>query len=55
MSKTSGEGRSQNEKSQRLITPYENRKQEKERKAREETEWAAKSGPVTVRKKEKLD
>lgn len=52
MSRTGGEGRAKNEKSQGLITPYEIRKQEAEKRRQEEQEWAEKSGPVVVRKKD---
>ena len=52
MGKTKGEGRAKNEKSQGFITPAEIRKQEAEKRKKEEEEWASKSGPVKVRKKD---
>ncbi len=45
-----GEERAKAEKSQRLITPAEIRKNEAAKRAMEEKEWAEKCGPVTVRK-----
>ena len=49
MSKTNGEGRSKAEKSGRIVNP-DYRKIEQERMRKEEAEWAAKCGPVIVRK-----
>jgi hypothetical protein len=52
MSASQGEGRAPSEKAQRLITPADIRRIEIERAHAEEAEWAAKSGPVTVRRKD---
>lgn len=52
MSKTRGEGRSESEKAGRVITPYAVTKARREKRQREEAEWAARNGPVEVTKKE---
>lgn len=51
MSRAKGEGRSPAEKGQRLIAPGYNRERRKA-EAAEEADWAARSGPVTVRKED---
>lgn len=50
MGKSKGEGRAKSEKSQKVVTPYAVRKERRERIKAEEDEWAAKSGPVEVRR-----
>lgn len=52
MSKSKGEGRSSAEKSQRIVETPEAGKARREKRKREEAEWAAKSSPVIVRRKE---
>lgn len=52
MTQSKGEGRTPSEKAQRVISTPEYRKEQREKKKREEEEWAAKSGPVEVRKRE---
>lgn len=50
MRKTKGEGRAKNEKSQSVIDFARAERAKKRRE--EEKEWAEKSGPVTVRKRD---
>ena len=50
MAKTRGEGRSISEKQQRVFTTPEAASEYKKRRAQEEADWAAKSGPVEVRR-----
>jgi len=50
MSKSKGEGRSSGEKGQRLLNTVVTRGQLEKKRKQEEEEWAAKCGPVTVRK-----
>lgn len=50
MSKTRGEGRTEPEKSQRVIATREALRQQAAQRRKEDEEWAAKCGPVTVRK-----
>jgi hypothetical protein len=52
MSRSNGEGRSEFEKGQSIITPYETKKKRRLRREAEEREWAARSGPVEVRRKD---
>jgi hypothetical protein len=50
VSKTRGEGRAEPEKSQSVIATREYLRQQAAQRKAEETEWADKCGPVTVRK-----
>lgn len=48
--KTRGEGRSKGEKGQTFRSSIPTLREVEEQRRREEEEWAARSGPVTVRK-----
>lgn len=50
MGKTRGEGRAPAEKQQRVLATPESRREARAKRKREDEEWAARSGPVTVRK-----
>lgn len=50
MARTRGEGRAQNEKSQRVIEPLAVRHERKRRLLLEEAEWQAQNGPVETRR-----
>lgn len=50
MGKTKGEGRAEAEKSQSVRATRDYLRQQAERRKAEDIEWAAKCGPVTVRK-----
>ena len=52
MSNTKGEGRSEGEKGFRVIEPLETRRERRRRRREEEEEWAARCGPVTVRRRD---
>lgn len=52
MSRTGGEGRAPNEKAGRLVVPAEVRKAQREKRAKEEQDWADKAGPVQTSRKE---
>lgn len=50
MTRTRGEGRSGSEKGQRVIEPAEDRRARRSRERAEDEAWAARCGPVIVRK-----
>lgn len=52
MSRTKGEGRSGAEKAFRVVQPKAVTRARRDKERAEEQEWAARSGPVTVTKKE---